>query len=160
MYFCTFVNFFYVYFDMRGRRRARTGGEECRPGGGKRIRCCLVCEPEESKEKHDTTVSTDHGKQVPQWLAGPEESDVVISIGAPDRMDNYTWEGNDFTGRFRRHRHLQGRILEAPEDQFRKPAVLYPLGSPEQFQVLVAHEVVVRMGRVHIGLRKRAGAYP
>jgi hypothetical protein len=109
---------------------------------------------ENSEEKDDSAISTDHGKQVSQWLSGPDQPDVIIAIGAPDRIGDDTWKGNNFTGRRRSHRHLHSRVLETLEDKLCKPSILDSLCCPEQFKVLVPHEVVIRVGIVHSDLRK------
>jgi hypothetical protein len=81
MYFCTFVNQFYVFFVLQeGVERRRSSKK--RPKSIDRRENYLRGDSEESEKKDHGAISTDHGKQVAQGLSRPEQPDVVIPIGA------------------------------------------------------------------------------
>ena len=71
---------------------------------------------------------------------------------SPIWMYNDTWKRDDFADGNRCNGHLDGRVLESLENQFREPAIFHPLCGPEQFQILIACIVVILIVMVHSDL--------
>ena len=158
MYKCTFVllsTIFYVTMRFRMSGWTRVRMERTQEGWIRKKSCYVrLRKAKHTEEKDNSPVPAGHGQQMAQWLSGPEQLNVLVSLmRSAFRLGNDTGKGDNFTGRYRGDGHFNGRILQPLQNQFRQSAIRDFLRAPEQFKVVIPHRVVTRIPIIHDGLR-------